>query len=51
MIAADEDSIPVGKEVIAIAGRGSEAYTTIVILSAKSKNLKEARIRELICKL
>jgi len=50
MIATDEDLIPVGKEVIAIAGTGSGADTSMVIVSAKSKDFKEVRIRELICK-
>jgi len=50
MIAADKDLIPVGKEVIAIAGTGSGADTSMVIVSAKSKNFEELKIRELICK-
>jgi len=50
MIAADKDLIPSGKEVIAIAGTGSGADTSMVIVSAKSKNFGELKIRELICK-
>jgi len=50
MIAADKNLIPVGKEVIAIAGTGSGADTSMVIVSAKSKNFRELKIRELICK-
>jgi len=50
MIAAHKDLIPTGKEVIAIAGTGSGADTSMVIVSAKSKNFRELKIRELICK-
>jgi len=50
MIAADKDLVPTGKEVIAIAGTGSGADTAMVILSAKSKDFKELKIRELISK-
>jgi len=50
MIASDIDLIPIGKEVIAIAGTGSGADTSMVIVSAKSKNFRDLKIRELICK-
>lgn len=50
MIAADKDVVPIGKEVIAIAGTDSGADTAMVIVSAKSKNFRELKIRELICK-
>ena len=50
MIAADRELIPIGKEVVAIAGTGSGADTSMVIVSAKSKNFRELKIRELICK-
>ncbi len=50
MIAADKDLIPGGKEVIALAGTGSGADTSMVVVSAKSKDFKELKIRELICK-
>jgi len=50
MIAADKDLIPIEKEVIAIAGTGSGADTSMIVVSAKSKNFKELKIRELICK-
>lgn len=50
MIAADKDLIPVGKEVMAIAGTGSGADTSMVVVSAKSRSFRELEIRELICK-
>ncbi len=50
MMAADKDLIPTGKEVIALAGTGSGADTSMVIVSAKSKNFRELKIREIICK-
>jgi len=50
MLAADKDLIRIGKEVIAVAGTGSGADTSMVIVSAKSKNFRELKIRELICK-
>ena len=50
MIAADKDMIPIGKEVIAIAGTGSGADTSMVIVSTKNENFRKLKIRELLCK-
>jgi len=50
MLASDKGLIPIGVEVIAIAGTDTGADTAMVILSAKSKNFKELKIRELLCK-
>jgi len=50
MLASDKGLIPIGVEVMAVAGTGSGADTAMVILSAKSKDFEELKIRELICK-
>ncbi len=50
MLASDKGLIPTGAEVMAVAGTGSGADTAMVILSAKSKDFKELKIRELLCK-
>jgi len=50
MLASDKGLIPTGVEVIVIAGTDMGADTAMVILSAKSKNFKELKIRELLCK-
>jgi len=50
MLASDGGLIPLGVEVMAVAGTGSGADTAMVILSAKSRDFKELKIRELLCK-
>jgi len=50
MLASDRGLIPTGVEVMAVAGTGSGSDTAMVILSSKSKNFKELKIRELLCK-
>jgi len=50
MIAADRNRIPIGREMMAVAGTGSGADTSMVKVSAKSKNFRELRIIELICR-
>jgi len=50
MLACDKGLIPTSVEVMAIAGTGSGADTAMIILSAKSKDFKELKIRELLCK-
>jgi len=50
MLASDMGLVPIGAETIAIAGTGSGADTAMVIASAKSRNFKELKIREILCK-
>jgi len=50
MLAADKEAVPPGTEVMAIAGTGSGADTAMVIVSARSRDFGELRIRELVCK-
>lgn len=50
MLAADKGLIPIGMEVIAVAGTNTGADTAMVILPTKSRDFKELKIRELICK-
>jgi len=50
MLAADNDAVPAGREVMAMAGTGSGADTAMVIVSARSKDFGQLRIRELVCK-
>lgn len=49
-MAADAGAIPVGKDVIAIAGSGKGADTAVVIKSASSHNLFDIVVREIIAK-
>jgi len=50
MLASDRGLIPLGVEVMAVAGTDTGADTAMVILSAKSKAFKELKIREILCK-
>ncbi len=50
MLATDGGAVPKGTEVIALAGTGSGADTAMVIASAGSKDFRQLRIRELLCK-
>lgn len=49
MQAADSGSIPVGREIAAIAGTGQGADTGIILVSQHSHKLFDIDIREIVC--
>lgn len=50
MMAADAGLVPVGKEMIAIAGTTKGADTAAVLLSANSQDFFDLRVLEILCK-
>ena len=50
MMAADAGLVPVGEEIIAIAGTTKGADTAAVILSANAQDFFDLRVLEILCK-
>jgi hypothetical protein len=50
VMAADAGAIPIGENVIAVAGQGGGADTAIVIKSANTTNFFDLDVQEIIAK-